>query len=119
MQYDPATMDAGGAVMLIRRHNSPPAPARPMLVQLHGENDLLNFEGIDQGGNAQSDRALSPILLEIERRLSATGMSASRFGRLAANDPRLVYDLRNGRDPSSRIVARLRAFMEAEGSENL
>ncbi|RJG51812.1 hypothetical protein D0Z70_22550 [Sphingobium terrigena] len=109
--------------MLIRRHNNPTAPARPMLVELHGIADLSKIGAIERDasdqGNARSDRALSPILLEMERWLSATGMSASRFGRLAANDPRLVYDLRNGRDPSSRIVARLRAFMEAEASENL
>ncbi|EKU74624.1 hypothetical protein HMPREF9718_02152 [Sphingobium yanoikuyae ATCC 51230] len=44
-------------------------------------------------------------------------MSASRFGRLSVNDPRLVHDLRRGRDPSSRIVARVRAFMAKDASE--
>lgn len=94
--------------MLIRRHSKPPMPGLPL-------PDPEGIYGTDapKGGRQQQDGSyLSPILLEIERRLSETGMSASRFGRLAANDPRLVDDLRKGRDPSSRMVARVRAFLE-------
>nr|WP_247650640.1 hypothetical protein [Sphingomonas sp. S2M10] len=40
-------------------------------------------------------------------------MPATRFGRLAARDPRLVGDLRLGRVPGPALAARLRAFLAA------
>lgn len=98
--------------MLIRRHGSSAMPRLPLPEQI-GVGVTPTPTG---GRRAQDGSYLSPILLEIERRLKATGMSASRFGRLAANDPRLVDDLRKGRDPSSRVVARLRAFLAEESS---
>ena len=51
---------------------------------------------------------------KIEKFLRKTDMSASRFGRLAAGDPRLVHDLRRGREPGPRMVARLEAFLTAQ-----
>jgi hypothetical protein len=48
---------------------------------------------------------------EVERFLRRTGMSPTKFGRLAVNDPRLVFDLRNGREPGDSIVARILAFI--------
>ena len=54
-----------------------------------------------------------PILLEIERALKRTGMSATSFGKEAVGDGRLVSDLRKGRDPSSRVAARVRAFIQS------
>ncbi|MES1972494.1 MAG: hypothetical protein V4472_08515 [Pseudomonadota bacterium] len=56
------------------------------------------------------------VLGKIERYLRRTGMPPTRFGRLTVNDPRLVRDLRNGREPGRRIVARVEAFL-ARGSE--
>ncbi|CAM5422433.1 hypothetical protein ACFSUK_20860 [Sphingobium scionense] len=99
--------------MLIRRRNAEDQQL-PLI-----EPDAIPLSGDSPKGGRQAQDAsyLSPILLEIERRLRATGMSASRFGRLSVNDPRLVHDLRRGRDPSSRIVARVRAFMAKETSE--
>jgi hypothetical protein len=45
---------------------------------------------------------------EVERFLRRTGMPATKFGRLAVNDPRFVLDLRNGREPrvgtSRRVI---------------
>ncbi|MDO7843352.1 hypothetical protein [Sphingomonas immobilis] len=41
-------------------------------------------------------------------------MTPTRFGRLAVRDPRLVHDLRNGREPGARMVARIESFL-AEG----
>lgn len=100
--------------MLIRRYGSPAMPRLPLQ-----EPEVEEEPPPPKGGRpAQDGSYLSPILLEIERRLKATGMSASRFGRLAVNDPRLVGDLRNGRDPSSRVVARVRAFLADSGSAN-
>ncbi|GFZ89614.1 MULTISPECIES: hypothetical protein [Sphingobium] len=63
----------------------------------------------------ESSNYAPPILMEIERVLKRTGMSATAFGKGAVGDRRLVSDLRRGRDPSSRTVARIRAFMEREG----
>lgn len=58
---------------------------------------------------------LAPILHEIERFLTDSGMSAGTFGKKALGDPRFVFDLRAGRDPSSRICERARYFMRGEG----
>lgn len=51
---------------------------------------------------------------KIERFLRESDMPATRFGRLAANDPRLVFDLRNGREVGNRLTARLEAFLAAQ-----
>jgi hypothetical protein len=51
------------------------------------------------------------ILLKIDRYLRATGMPPTKFGRLAVRDPRLVRDLRAGREPGPRMVARVNAFI--------
>lgn len=57
----------------------------------------------------------APILLEVERWLKRNGIAAAKFGMLALGDPGLVFNLRAGRDPSSKTVARIRAFMQEEG----
>ena len=51
------------------------------------------------------------LLRDIEKFLRQTGMPATKFGRLAARDPRLVLDLRNGREPRRRMVMRVEHFM--------
>jgi hypothetical protein len=50
-------------------------------------------------------------LRSIERFLKRTGMAPTAFGRQAARDPRLVFDLRNGRQPSDRMRRRIEHFM--------
>jgi 2,4-dienoyl-CoA reductase-like NADH-dependent reductase (Old Yellow Enzyme family) len=50
-------------------------------------------------------------LRSIERFLRRTGMAPTAFGRAAARDPRLVFDLRKGREPTERTVRRLEHFM--------
>ncbi len=55
------------------------------------------------------------LLYRIERHLRATGIPPTRFGREAVRDPRLVHDLRRGRAPGPRLVARVIAFLENEG----
>ncbi len=47
----------------------------------------------------------------VERFLKETALPPTKFGRLAARDPRLVLDMRNGREIGGRMEARLRAFM--------
>lgn len=39
------------------------------------------------------------LIRRIEHFLRETGMPWTKFGRLAAQDPRFVQDLRNGRTP--------------------
>ena len=53
------------------------------------------------------------VLIKINRYLRATGMPVSKFGRLAVNDPRLVHDLKRGREPGPTIVARVEAFIDS------
>jgi hypothetical protein len=51
------------------------------------------------------------LLRHIEKFLRESGMAPTRFGRDAVRDPRLVFDLRNGREPSSRMTKRVEHFM--------
>ena len=51
------------------------------------------------------------IRREIELFLRHTGMRPTRFGRLAARDPRLVFDIRMGREMSPTLQRRVRNFM--------
>lgn len=54
------------------------------------------------------------LLHEIDRFLRVTHMPATKFGRLAVSDPRLVHDLRRGRQPGRRMTARVRGFIQRE-----
>ena len=51
------------------------------------------------------------LLRQIEKYLSETGMAWTKFGRLAAHDPRFVEDLRNGRTPRPETQLRIEHFM--------
>ncbi|PEQ13349.1 hypothetical protein B2G71_07910 [Novosphingobium sp. PC22D] len=51
------------------------------------------------------------LLRQIERFLNETEMPWTKFGRLAAHDPRFVADLRNGRTPRAGTEARIECFM--------
>lgn len=51
------------------------------------------------------------LLRQIEVFLRDTGMPWTRFGRLAAHDPRFVGDLRNGRTPRPATAMRIEHFM--------
>ena len=55
------------------------------------------------------------LLRKIENFLRRTGTPATKFGRLAAHDPRLVGDLRNGREPRSGMVEKVEHFMNNFG----
>lgn len=56
------------------------------------------------------------VLAKINRFLHDTGMAPTRFGRLAVKDPRLVGDLRRGREPRSEMIDRIEAFIAARRS---
>lgn len=51
------------------------------------------------------------VLQTIDRYLKATEMPPTKFGRLAVRDPRLVRDLKHGREPGVRMVARIEAYI--------
>ena len=51
------------------------------------------------------------LISRIERFLRQTGMPWTKFGRLAAHDPRFVEDLRNGRVPRENTEKRIEHFM--------
>lgn len=51
------------------------------------------------------------LITRIERFLRETGMPWTKFGRLAAHDPRFVEDLRNGRTPRPATEKRVEHFM--------
>ena len=51
------------------------------------------------------------LLVKIDRYLRHTMMPESRFGRMAINDPRLVHDLRLGRQLRPETAARVEAFL--------
>ncbi len=51
------------------------------------------------------------LIRRIENFLRQTGLPPTRFGQMAASDPRLVFDMRNGREPRKRMVLRVEHFM--------
>lgn len=58
-----------------------------------------------------------PMLRKIELFLRDTGMAPTRFGREAVRDPRIVLDMRNGREPTNRMCRRLDHFMASQGNK--
>jgi hypothetical protein len=48
----------------------------------------------------------------IENYIRRSGITPTKFGRLAAGDPMLVHDLRRGREPRAPMVARIEAFLD-------
>ena len=51
------------------------------------------------------------LLREVEKFLRHSEVAPTRFGREVVGDPRFVFDLRKGRDPRPRTVARVLAYM--------
>ncbi|WP_379546091.1 hypothetical protein ACFCW2_10005 [Qipengyuania sp. DSG2-2] len=58
------------------------------------------------------------LIRRIEKFLRETDMPPTKFGRLAAQDPRFVLDLRNGREPRPLMEMRCDSFIRGyrEGS---
>jgi hypothetical protein len=52
------------------------------------------------------------LLRRIETYLKKSGTAPARFGREAARDPRLVFDLRRGREPRASLRRRLDAYLD-------
>ncbi len=53
----------------------------------------------------------APTLYLVEKFLRETGIPWSRFGREVARDPRLVHDMRLGREPGPQMRARILAYI--------
>lgn len=53
------------------------------------------------------------LIRSVEKFLRQHDMPATKFGRLAAHDPRFVLDLRMGRIPRERTESRIRNWMES------
>ncbi|HEY6916581.1 MAG TPA: hypothetical protein VI381_02975 [Allosphingosinicella sp.] len=56
---------------------------------------------------------MGTILRRVEKYLRHTNTPATRFGREAMRDPRLVLDMRNGRELRTATAARLTAYLDA------
>jgi hypothetical protein len=65
-----------------------------------------------------SMETLPMLIRRIEQFLRETGMPWTKFGRLAAHDPRFVQDLRNGRMPRSATEQRVEHFMNIYRENN-
>lgn len=48
---------------------------------------------------------------DIEAFIASHRMAPTRFGKEAVGDPKFVFDLRNGREPSWRTAQRVKEFM--------
>lgn len=57
------------------------------------------------------------IRREIELFLRRSGMRPARFGRLAARDPRLVFDIRDGRELRATLTRRIRDFIATQDAQ--
>jgi hypothetical protein len=52
------------------------------------------------------------LLSRIERHLRRSGQYPTTFGRQAAGDPRLVADMRSGRNVGPALARRIEAYLE-------
>jgi hypothetical protein len=57
------------------------------------------------------------LLQRIEDHMKAKRMTPTRFGREAVGDPLLVSNLRDGREPRPRTVARVLDYIERSSGE--
>lgn len=54
---------------------------------------------------------LQAFILRVEKFLKRHDVTATRFGRLAANDPNFVFDLRSGRKPNPDLIEKVDGWM--------
>lgn len=62
-------------------------------------------------------QAPTDLTAAVEGFLTQHGMEPTRFGRLAVNDPKFVFDLREGREPRRATRDRVVAFMHGYSPE--
>jgi len=54
------------------------------------------------------------LMRRIERFLKQEQMAPTRFGREAVGDPRLISDMKNGRELRDATIARIQAWLDAQ-----
>jgi 2,4-dienoyl-CoA reductase-like NADH-dependent reductase (Old Yellow Enzyme family) len=59
------------------------------------------------------------LLQRVENHLKRLRMAPSRFGREALGDPKLVFDLREGRELRARTAQRLIDYLDGNAAEQL
>ncbi|WP_253183248.1 hypothetical protein [Sphingobium phenoxybenzoativorans] len=94
--------------MIALRHN-PPArclPSRPV----HLPSQAAQKRGKDLNNVAAAYVGID-LLRAVECFLRDTDTPPSRFGRDAAGDPRIVFDMRNGREPKHKVRLKLLFFI--------
>ena len=55
------------------------------------------------------------LLRRIEHYMRRTRTAPTRFGREAANDPCLVFEMRKGRKVGEKLTARVHAWLDRQG----
>lgn len=69
---------------------------------------------MEQKENSNRERTVD-IRERIRRYLELTGVPETKFGRDAVNDPRLVQDIRLGRELGPRISRRIARYLTERG----
>ena len=54
------------------------------------------------------------LMRRIEEFMKRADMKPTRFGREAVGDPRLISDIRNGRELRDATIARIQAWLDAQ-----
>ena len=63
-------------------------------------------------GPVHKQQGVHMLIRDVEKFMREHDMAATKFGRLAAHDPRFVLDLRMGRIPRPATEARTRRWMQ-------
>jgi len=54
------------------------------------------------------------LMRRIEKYMKREDMKPTRFGREAAGDPRLISDIKNGRELRDSTIARIQAWLDEQ-----
>jgi len=57
------------------------------------------------------------LIRRIEQFLARADMKPTRFGRETIGDPRLISDMKNGRELRDETIARIQAWLDAQEHE--
>ena len=54
------------------------------------------------------------LMRRIQLFMKRSDMAPTRFGREAVGDPRLIADMKNGRELRDKTIARIQAWLDAQ-----
>ena len=57
------------------------------------------------------------LMRRIQHFLKQADMAPTRFGREAVGDPRLISDMKNGRELRDATIARIQAWLESQDQQ--